>query len=232
MSKKDKLLNQYKSGYKKALTVLKDDPSDTEAARKIINLRILVARQTTVSDFEADLSKDKTFDDLPLSLLKEVEEIVKGINSVKAAMINAAKTVNSNTDRITISEFLEYLHWFECCNDMRTWTELDSVNDAFRMLKDLAVYYGLAIAYVEDWAAQIQKEIWDESGFYYTCEKTQVTIDENGDAPYTVREIWQQAYKILAVHAYEIHARMTSHTQVFDVPKYLIEDGKYYIKNK
>ena len=232
MSKKDKLLNQYKSGYKKALTVLKDDPSNTEAARKIINLRILVARQTTVSDFEADLSNDKTFDDLPLSLLKKVEEIVKGINSVKAAMINAAKTVSFNTDSITVSEFIEYLHWFECCNDIRTWTELENINEAFIMLKNLAVYYKLAVNYVEDWVAQIQKEIWDESGFYYTCEKTKVTVNEDGDAPYNVRELWQQAYKTLAIHAYEIHSRMTSHLQAFDVPKYLIEDGKYYLKQK
>lgn len=232
MAKTDKLLNQYKSGYRKALTLLKENGNDVEAARKISNLRAQVARKTEVKTFEESLRFDETFSNLPLDILVNVDDIIKGIINVKEAVRNAAASVAFDTDHFTTSEFLEALRWFEHCNDMRTWVELENINEAFTLLKNLAIYYNLAVVYVEDWAAQIQKQIWDGSGFYYDCEHTQITVNEDGDAPYDVRELWQQAYRDLAIHAYEIHSRMTSHTQVFDVPKYLIEDGRYYLTHK
>ena len=214
---KKKPLDQYKAGYYKAcLALCESGFNNPQAAQKILNIRVHVANITSLEEFEAGLVAEWN---LPTNLFNNIESLAKGniVSQVK-------KEVGlDDEDRVTDSEYIEAVLWFEKAYDINTWKDFDSFNEPLQLLYAMCRYSRAknCAAYMKSFLDKVQEDIWNEEGVHYTLENATIQRLPNGDFTPTTIQLWQQAYKILSEQAPIVYEIAQEHDEFVDLPKYL-----------
>ena len=214
---KKKPIDQYKSGYYKAcLALCESGFNDPQAAQKIINIRVHVAKLTNLNEFEAGLVAEWN---LPTNIFNNIESLAKGniVSQVK-------KEVGlDDEDRVTDNEYIEAVQWIEKAYDINTWEDLDNFNEPFHLIYSMCRYShaNKCAAYMKSFLDKVQEDIWNEDGVYYTLENTAIQRLPNGDFTPTTIQMWQKAYRILSEQALLVYELSQQNDEFVDLPKYL-----------
>lgn len=217
---KAKQLRQREESYRiNCEKLLLSDMKDADAAKKILNIRKLTSQLTNVDQFEALLQLKWN---LPTKFFTVLPEIVD--NATKAAETKAAiRSVVDTT--ITVSDYLEAIHFLEKAYDINAWADhLETMVDSFTMLRFLARSTKAGTEYMLELQVRIQEDIWNEKGDFYSWSQTTVEHDRGDDYSYALIEKWRACYHELLKQAYALYKTCKEHNEFLDLPRQILEE--------
>ena len=205
-----------------ALSFIVSGMTDAALARKLLNIKTEIENLSNQEYFNTKLQSWNP----PKDFLTTLSNVVKNEESrqeTKAAIRGVVDTT------ITVNDYMEAIQFLEKANDINAWSDhLETMVDSFTMLRFLARSTKAGTEYMLDLQVQIQEDIWNERGEFYSWSKTSVEPDRGEDYSYELIEKWRACYHELLNQAYALYKVCKEHNEFLDLPRQIVEEFAMY----